>query len=80
MRTGMWPPPGEFFKGTPIGFVYYLQKCFVFNDFNVLQIWIDKCMRKRHPSDRLACALEGCAAAAGFPNPTTPEHQAVLFF
>ena len=34
-RTGSWPPPAEFFKGTPIGIVYYIQKWFRFG----LQDW-----------------------------------------
>ena len=34
-RTETWPPPAEFFKGSPIGLAYYLQKWFRFN----LQEW-----------------------------------------
>jgi len=34
-RTASWPPPAEFFRGTPIGIVYYIQKGFRFG----LQDW-----------------------------------------
>ena len=30
-RGDTWPPPAEFFKGSPIGIAYYLQKWFRFN-------------------------------------------------
>jgi hypothetical protein len=30
-RSDPWPPPAEFFKGSPIGIAYYLQKWFRFN-------------------------------------------------
>ena len=29
-RAAAWPPPAEFFKGSPIGLAYYLQKWFRF--------------------------------------------------
>jgi hypothetical protein len=46
-RLAAWPPPADFFGGTPIGAAYYIQKWFRYS----LQDWISKRMRELECKD-----------------------------
>jgi hypothetical protein len=53
-RLAAWPPPADFFGGTPIGAAYYIQKWFRYG----LQGWITKRMRELESKEGVY-SLEG---------------------